>query len=272
MKKKNAFTLIELLVVVAIIAVLISMLLPALGSARESARKVVCGSNMGQVAKAIQFYAQDNKDCLPTYEGDKVGTPTSTFGNYTSNYGGVAKLVKRPSKVTTGHPCYTYYARGETGYLMNADSLFCPSDTVQASFRQKNPLDTHGWGVYNPFSKQYYAINDYNASGYWYIYVREDELSVGDSGQLVALPLFQGMKRYKVDIEDASKKFILWDIGHSLLVPTGSDYVLRAHDGWNVLYADGHVIFVKLKDMNHYLGSKGIYDIRTEFDFFDMRG
>ncbi len=266
MKKKNAFTLIELLVVVAIIAVLISMLLPALGSARESARKVVCGSNMSQVSKAMLLYGQDNKDFLPTYENSN-GTTTSTFGNYVSNYGGVAKLVKRPSKVTTGHPCYTYYARGETGYLMNADSLFCPSDTVQASFRQKNPLDTHGWGVYYTVGRQYYAINDYNASGYWYINVQEDEVSYGGDTLL-----FAGMKRYKVDTDDSSKKFILWDIGHSILVPTDANFILRAHDGWNVLYADGHVIFVKLKDMNYYLGSKGVYDIRNEFNFFDMRG
>jgi prepilin-type processing-associated H-X9-DG protein len=80
------------------------------------------------------------------------------------------------------------------------------------------------------------------------------------------------MKRYKVDVENACKKFILWDIGHSLLVPTYSSFVLRAHNGWEVLYADGHVLFIPLKDMNYYLGSKGVYDIRTEFNFFDMRG
>jgi prepilin-type N-terminal cleavage/methylation domain-containing protein len=141
--RSKGFTLIELLVVVAIIAVLISMLLPALGSARESARRTVCGSNMSQVSKAVLFYAQDNKDFLPTYE-DTNSAAVSAFGNYVSHYGGVAKLVKRPSKVTATHPCAAYYAREGSGYLMNADALFCPSDTVQASFRQKNSVDTHG--------------------------------------------------------------------------------------------------------------------------------
>ena len=61
-KQKNlpGFTLIELLVVVAIIAVLISMLLPALGAARESARGLVCMSNLKEFALANQFYGTDN--------------------------------------------------------------------------------------------------------------------------------------------------------------------------------------------------------------------
>jgi prepilin-type N-terminal cleavage/methylation domain-containing protein len=56
----HGFTLIELLVVVAIIAVLISMLLPALGAARESARGMVCMSNLKAFGLANQFYVIDN--------------------------------------------------------------------------------------------------------------------------------------------------------------------------------------------------------------------
>ncbi len=61
----KGFTLIELLVVVAIIAVLVSILLPALGRARESARLAICSSHLKQVFFMIHRYAEDFNGYLP---------------------------------------------------------------------------------------------------------------------------------------------------------------------------------------------------------------
>ena len=65
----RAFTLIELLVVVAIIAILAAMLLPALASAREKARRASCVNNMGQMGRAFESYGGDFSGYLPCTTG-----------------------------------------------------------------------------------------------------------------------------------------------------------------------------------------------------------
>ena len=66
MRQRKGFTLIELLVVVAIIALLISILLPSLARAREIAKRAVCASNMRGVGQGMKVYSNDNFDWYPT--------------------------------------------------------------------------------------------------------------------------------------------------------------------------------------------------------------
>ncbi len=63
--KETGFTLIELLVVISIIALLLSILLPALSKAKEQAIKIRCASSLRQIAIATFTYAVDNNDKLP---------------------------------------------------------------------------------------------------------------------------------------------------------------------------------------------------------------
>ena len=83
--RRTKFTLIELLVVIAIIAILAAMLLPALSSARASARTSACASNLKQIGTAIQLYAADHDDVIvvgkiaaPPAAAPPAGLPTGS--------------------------------------------------------------------------------------------------------------------------------------------------------------------------------------------------
>lgn len=65
MRRRLAFTLVELLVVVAIIALLISILLPALGQVRARSKRVQCQTNLRTIGHAVQFYLSENNDTFP---------------------------------------------------------------------------------------------------------------------------------------------------------------------------------------------------------------
>jgi prepilin-type N-terminal cleavage/methylation domain-containing protein/prepilin-type processing-associated H-X9-DG protein len=95
LSRRRAFTLVELLVVIAIIGVLVSLLLPAVQFARESARRVQCGNNLGQISKAILLHENALK-VLPT-GGD---LPWPFLPNYQTSSG----AMFGPDKQGAGWP------------------------------------------------------------------------------------------------------------------------------------------------------------------------
>ena len=108
-QSRRGFTLIELLVVIAVIALLLAILLPSLGKARETGRQTVCASNIRQMIIATNAYALDFKDSIWPAEGwGRYGRPLSDSPNSLVIYepgqlfkycGEVDKIVECPTKV-----------------------------------------------------------------------------------------------------------------------------------------------------------------------------
>src|SRR6185503_2607832 len=98
-KSKNAFTLIELLVVIAIIAILAAILLPALASAKEKAKRTQCVNSLKQLYLGCSLYAGDNDDWYPTWGGEAPNHPVNKLDGL-SNY---IRYVVLGGPVNGGH-------------------------------------------------------------------------------------------------------------------------------------------------------------------------
>jgi len=86
--KQNAFTLIELLVVISIIALLIAILMPALGAAKRSAKDMQCLSNQRQIGVGLYGYALEHRDVLPIsyYDGAGVAAEKTDWAVQIASY------------------------------------------------------------------------------------------------------------------------------------------------------------------------------------------
>jgi len=149
--ERRAFTLIELLVVVAIIALLVSILLPSLGKAKESARKSLCANNLSQFVRGAIVYASEYKyypphNPVPHYwfdndlgdiQGFDLPPGLSTLGGWDPVQGFIMTYGMRmepPERFDNGHFCWFVLEEDEVPAICK-----CPSAKTEIIFDTASP-------------------------------------------------------------------------------------------------------------------------------------
>jgi len=252
---RRGFTLIELLVVISIISLLVSILLPALGSARASAQNVQCLSNGRQIATSSIAYSSDYNEYLPNFYEEYTGAPQyDAAASFNSMAWRIDNFMAGTAREMFRCPSYTAYP-GRTYFISGTDDTF--QGWVHGSATAVGPnvnarLYKSDWGlpylgfneVRNTAAQPYMRMNNLLTRAYTFKSIERSPLAVearnlGPYAKATSLNYMQwgSASDWNRMVVGTSDPEALGASAHS-----GTYFFSTLHmNGSNIPMADGHV-------------------------------